>query len=115
MYFIEDPRRTEQGFMKSKPVQWDDARQIQVYHSLPKTVLPERQEPTPWRLGLCIPLKTVEPYIGTLEPLDGQLWTGNFYKCADHTSHPHWASWTPQGESLNFHDPTRFGAIQFES
>ena len=115
MYFIEDARRNEQGFLKSTPLRWEDARHIQIYHSLPSTVLPEREEPTPWRLGLRIPLATLEPYIGTLGPLEGQSWTGNFYKCADHTSHPHWASWTPMGERLDFHDPARFGPIHFES
>ena len=114
MSYIEDPRRTDRGFAKSMPVSWEDARQIQIYHSLPATVFPERENPTPWRLGVRLPLETIEPYLGAASPLDGRTWTGNFYKCADRTSHPHWASWTPQGEALNFHDPDRFGPLRFE-
>ena len=41
-------------------------------------------------------------------------WRGNAFKCADETSHPHWASWAPIGEALNFHAPGWFGDLDFE-
>jgi hypothetical protein len=34
------------------------------------------------------------------------------YKCADQTSHPHWAAWSAVN-TLNFHVPDCFGAVQF--
>jgi hypothetical protein len=114
MSYIQDPRRTEAGFSKWMPVSWDDARKIQIFHSLPKVVIPERQEPTAWRIGCRIPLETLEPYVGPIQTLSGQTWTGNFYKCADRSSHPHWASWAPLGQMLNFHQPDHFGAISFD-
>ena len=55
----------------------------------------------------------MEPYIGTIGDVRGQTWRGNFYKCGDHTSHPHWASWSPIGEQLDFHQPEFFGELRF--
>jgi len=113
-YYIEDPRRTENGFVKSTPVSPEHASRITIDHSLPKTVFPERREATTWQIGCRIPIRFFEPYVGPLgEP---KTWRadGNLYKCADHSSHPHWASWAPIGEALNFHDPRYFKPILFE-
>ena len=57
----------------------------------------------------------MEQYVGRLCNLPGQTWRGNFYKCADRSSHPHWASWSPLGEPLNFHTPQFFGPLRLES
>ena len=45
-------------------------------------------------------------------PVAGQRWRAlatrprcHAFKCGDQTSHPHWASWAPIGEALNFHQP----------
>jgi len=40
-----------------------------------------------------------------------KVFRGNFFKCGDETSHPHWASWSPISEELNFHRPETFGSI----
>lgn len=48
----------------------------------------------------------------TKESMSGRIWTANFQKCADETSHPHWVSWMPLPE-LNFHLPDFFGEIVF--
>jgi hypothetical protein len=48
-----------------------------------------------------------------LGKIGGQSWRGNFFKCAEEISHPHWASWSPVDE-LNFHLPRCFGTIHFE-
>jgi len=45
--------------------------------------------------------------------LAGTEWRANCFKCADETSHPHWASWAPIGEALNFHQPQYFGVFHF--
>jgi hypothetical protein len=55
----------------------------------------------------------LERYVGPLAPLAGQVWRGNFYKCGDRTSHPHWAAWSPVDE-LNFHLPRCFGALRLD-
>ena len=41
-------------------------------------------------------------------------WFDTFFKCADESSHPHWASWSPLGAELNFHTPEYFQELYFE-
>ena len=96
LYYIEDPRRTEEGFARFTPVAAEQVAGMRIYHSLPARVA---------YLG-----KTVDP---SDQPAGGR-WRGNFYKCGDETSHPHWASWSPIGEELNFHCPEHFGILEFE-
>ncbi|MGD0137835.1 MAG: carbohydrate-binding family 9-like protein [Tepidisphaeraceae bacterium] len=113
-YYIEDPRRTETGFVKFTPVSAEDARQVTIDHSMPAVVFPERTEPTHWSIVCRIPLSVLERYVGPPGARGAWHWDGNFYKCADHSSHPHWASWAPLGETLNFHEPRFFRPIFFE-
>ena len=115
MYYVEDPTRTPRGLAKYTPLDAGLAEAITIRHSMPAVVLPERQEPTTWSVAARIPLSVVEPFIGQHQYLASNQWRGNFYKCADHSSHPHWASWSPLGEALNFHDRAHFGALQFKS
>lgn len=109
---IEDPTRTPDGFKKYTKVPLEIGRQIQVRSTMPPLVEPEIKEPTVWTLQFQIPFAVFEAYVGPLGGLSGQTWRGNFYKCADDCSHPHWASWSPVSE-LNFHLPRCFGNLQF--
>jgi hypothetical protein len=121
LYYIEDPRRTEEGFAKFTPVAAEKVAGMRIYHSLPARVDPEIDEPVEWCLEYSIPLSIFEAYLGeVVDPSShpahpaGGRWRGNFYKCGDETSHPHWASWSPIGEELNFHCPEHFGILEFE-
>ncbi len=111
--YIEDPRRTPEGFARFTPVTAEQVAGMRVYHSLPARVDPEIGEPVEWRLEYGIPLSLFEDYIGEAPLTAGERWRGNFYKCGDETSHPHWASWSPIGEELNFHCPEYFGVLEF--
>ena len=91
-YYIEDPVRTADGFAKFTRLSAEHGRRIRITHSLPSLIVPEREEPVVWHIGCAIPLDVVEAYTGPLGPLEGQTWRGNFFKCADDSSHPHWAS-----------------------
>jgi hypothetical protein len=113
-HYIEDPMRTPAGFVKDRPLTDEQIERVTVRSSLPRIVWPERTEPTPWRFDVRIPVSVMEDYIGALSPLGGRKMQGNFYKCADKSSHPHWASWSPIGEQLNFHRPETFGTLLFE-
>ena len=113
IYYIEDPARTPGGFRKYTPVRADLAAAMPVRHSLPATVDPELPGPVEWTLRYTIPWALFEAYVGPLGPVAGQVWRGNFFKCADATSHPHWAAWAAIGEELNFHQPRYFGEIRF--
>jgi hypothetical protein len=111
--YIKDPRRTPEGFADFTPVSAEQTEGMHVYHSLPSRVDPEIEEPVEWRLEYGIPLSLFEAYIGERPSPAGERWRGNFYKCGDETSHPHWASWSPIGEELNFHCPEHFGLLEF--
>lgn len=112
-YYIEDPTRAPGGFKKFTPVAAEIGRMIRIRSSLPAMVEPEISEPTTWELNFLLPLTVLTHYAGPLGNLSGQRWRGNFFKCGDETSHPHWASWSPVDE-LNFHLPRCFGEIRFE-
>lgn len=114
LYYITDHTRTTLGFKESVPVSWSIAKAVEIHGSLPRRVEPELAAPTTWWIRYRVPLSVFEAYVGPLASLSGQQWRANFYKCADETSHPHWASWLPVGEPLNFHKPECFGPIRFE-
>ena len=113
-YYIEDPTRTADGFAKFTRLSPEHGGRIRINHSLPSLVVPERGEPIEWHIGCSIPLEVLEAYTGSLGPMAGQTWRGNFFKCADDSSHPHWASWAAIGEELNFHQPEYFAPLRFE-
>ena len=111
--YITDPERVEGGFKEFVKIPPERGRSIQVRSSLPPVIAREISEPLDWTLHFFIPFSLLEYYVGHLGERDGLACRGNFFKCADETSHPHWASWSPVDE-FNFHRPPCFGEIQFE-
>jgi hypothetical protein len=87
---------------------------MRIFHSLPKIVDPEIRSPLTWLVEYGIPFSLFSQYLGSAVRPSGASWRANLYKCADECSHPHWASWAPLGEELNFHQPDRFGLLEFE-
>jgi hypothetical protein len=112
--FIEDPTRTANRFAKWSMVSAGLARQVRISHSMPDMVDPERPDPQEWWVEVSWPFQVMEAYAGPIGAVGGQRWRGNAFKCADQTSHPHWASWAPIGVALNFHQPSRFGSLEYE-
>ena len=111
--YITDSTRVAGSFKEFICLTETDDEQIRRFHSLPKILEPEQAEPTIWYLEYFIPFKVLERYCGPMSEADNRSWTGNFYKCGDETSHPHWASWSPV-ERLDFHSPTNFGKLIFD-
>ncbi len=114
IYYVTDTTRRPDGEFEGfvvLPQEHGDL--VKIYHSLPSPVEPEIQEDTDWVLEFAIPCELLEKYIGTVGDPAGQTWRANFYKCADKTSHPHWASWTPLPKT-DFHLPECFGTLHFE-
>jgi hypothetical protein len=111
-WHILDPTRTADGFKRFVRIPWESAREIQVRASLPRIVEPEIAEPVTWTLQFFVPFALFDKFVGPLGPVSGRTWRGNFFKCGDETSHPHWASWSPVDE-LNFHLPRCFGTLRF--
>ena len=112
--YIEDCRRVPGGFAKFRPLAPEWFAKLRCRHSLPAVVEPELTEPTGWQLEYFIPFALLAAHVGPLGDVAGQTWRGNFYKCADQTSHPHWAAWAPLGDELNFHQPKHFGELVLE-
>lgn len=110
--YIINPERAPNGFKEFTKLPWEVGRQIQTRASLPPIIEKEMAEPIVWTLQFFIPFSLFEPFAGKLGNIDGQLWRGNFFKCAEEVSHPHWASWSPVDE-FSFHLPRCFGEIRF--
>lgn len=115
LFYMEDPTRTETGFVKATPIAHHDASDIHIWTSIQKRpFLPENQEPLQWRMDAAVPFELFNKYVPRFSPpAPGTEWMGNFYKCADDSSRPHWAAWAPIGRELNFHVPHYFGRLRF--
>ena len=110
--YIEDWAITPSSFAKVTKLNTTDRDVIQYYSSVPGLVETERAEATVWYFKFSLPFRLIEKYIGRKISPEYELWKGNFYKCGDKTSHPHWCSWAKLKE-LNFHDPECFGKLVF--
>lgn len=113
-WYIEDPTRNATGLKKWTKVPNDLGTKIQIRSTLPKVVNPEIKDAITWELSFFLPRNVLENFLGPLGDFKGQQWRGNFFKCAEDLSHPHWASWSPVDE-FNFHLPRCFGTLIFES
>jgi hypothetical protein len=114
LYFIEDNTPANGEFAKYTEVESDIASLVKINSSMPPVVEPEISNPIEWTMKYSIPTELFENFVTKLGDLSGQTWKANFYKCADQTSHPHWASWAPFEGALSFHKPEFFADIEFE-
>lgn len=94
-----------------EPVRKSDADKVKILTTLPKLNPTEITDAIEWRLTAAIPLAVMEAYVGPIPANAGDAWRGNLQKCADLTSHPHWAAWSNIGDELNFHQPKKFGEL----
>lgn len=66
-----------------------------------------------WELSLTIPLQLFA--FDSLQSFDNLSASGNFYKCGDDLSQPHFLSWNPiLNELPDFHLSKFFGKLKFE-
>jgi hypothetical protein len=64
-----------------------------------------------WRATCLLRISLLEAlYERPCDFQQGHRMRGNFYKCGDHTSSPHWGSWAPV-ERVDFHVPQLFGEL----
>lgn len=112
--YEENPQWKGESLRKDGAVPWRLAKKVKIFHTLPKTVEPERAEPVTWDVEYHIPFAVLEAFLGDLGAPGGQTWRANFYKCAENNSHPHWASWSRIEGELDFHKPEYFAPIIFE-
>ena len=92
-----------------------DGARIHIAATLPKTIEPEITQPTNWCVEYHVPWSLFDQHFGVKAPVPGTVWRGNFYKCGDHTSHPHWGSWAPMNAPKpGFHQPKYFQPLHFD-
>lgn len=73
----------------------------------------EKKEQTQWKITVAIPWSVFFKH--QLMPVKGKKMRGNFYKCGDELSVPHFVSWTKiDTEKPAFHMPEFFGGLEFE-
>lgn len=99
-----------------RPIANEDLEQIRIRTSLPRIIDPQIDEPVAWTLACRLPLLLIRQYCPEATmPGPGVRWRANFYKCAEHVSHPHWITWAPVDfPKPNFHLPQFFGHLIFE-
>lgn len=82
--------------------------------SLGDTPFPEIKSETQWQITLAIAWETF--FNHELKPVKGKKMRGNFYKCGDDLSVPHFVSWTKiNTPEPSFHVPEYFGGLEFHS
>jgi len=73
----------------------------------------EKEGDNIWQIEINIPCSAF--FRHSLKSFDGIKARGNFFKCGDDLSHPHFLSWSPiDNPKPNFHLPKFFGEIDFE-
>jgi len=86
---------------------------IQRLSSLGTQVIQKKQGDFHWSLTLVIPKEAF--WKTDLKSFDGLKVRGNFYKCGDNLTVPHFVAWTEiDTPSPSFHQPGYFGELVFE-
>jgi hypothetical protein len=81
--------------------------------SLGNAPFPELKKQTEWQITVAVPWQVFFKH--HLKPVSGTKMRGNFYKCGDELSVPHFVSWTKiKTEKPSFHMPGFFGGLEFE-
>lgn len=100
---------------KDKKFTAEDVASVVTANSLKAPIDPEIAKSTTWTLEYRIPLSLLQKLTKIEHPGPGATWRGNFYKCADDASHPHWLTWSPVTHpEPSFHRPKYFGILVFE-
>jgi len=77
------------------------------------TKLNKRNDFFYWEMLIVIPIELF--FYHALQSLSGVECRGNFYKCGDGLSQPHYLAWAKiEADKPNFHLPQFFGNIKFE-
>ena len=92
-----------------------DFNKIDLAHSMPRIVVPEREEPVTWTIEYRIPFDILPKYTEVKRPAPGFEWRANLYKIASRTSHPHYLTWSyVDHPEPQFHLPQYFGTLVFQ-
>ena len=85
---------------------------IRCWSSLGDVPFEERKGEFVWNLIAIIPFSSYWKH--PVKPVSGLKMKGNFYKCGDELSEPHYVSWNKiNTETPSFHQPCFFGELEF--
>jgi hypothetical protein len=102
-----------EGRHNRTPVNPVIAEKIQIESTLGNQPFAEKSGDFNWEMMIRIPVECFA--FDKIETLKGLQATGNFYKCGDETSDPHFVTWNAIGtENPDYHCPEYFGKIDFE-
>lgn len=86
---------------------------IRIESSLGNQPFEERSGDFNWEMMIRIPIECF--VFDEIKSLDNISVSGNFYKCGDKTSEPHFVTWNPiNTEKPDYHRPEFFGQILFQ-
>lgn len=96
----------------SRPVSPEYVSLVRTLPSMGRKPVKEISGDIYWELVAAIPAKTF--FRHRIISLQGIRMRGNFYKCGDRLSEPHYLTWQPVlSEKPDFHRPEFFGELQF--
>jgi hypothetical protein len=102
-----------EGRHNRTPVNPVIAEKIQIESTLGNQPFAEKSGDFNWEMMIQIPVECFA--FDKIKTLKGLQVTGNFYKCGDETSDPHFVTWNAIGtENPDYHCPEYFGKIDFE-
>ena len=117
-----DPQKDPSGYVNfeinangAMLCQYGQKKPIRHFVSEKGFILPQAEavvEEKKWTVKLFIPKEFIFGLYGEICFKDGSRLSGNFFKCGDLTSQPHYGSWMPiQSPVPNFHLPEFFGEL----
>jgi len=93
------------------PITSNEFAKIRRYTTLPHVAFEEKKGIHAWELTVAIPFDLMGLDASNLP----NKIRGNFYKCADETSYPHYVTWSPiKLPAPDYHCPEHFGEIYFK-
>jgi hypothetical protein len=109
---ITDPRRTADSLAGQQLLGNAVNNALTRWTTLEGVIDPEIPGPITYEVVYSLPYALLGE--GVAVPVAGDTWKGNFYKCSENSSHPHWGAWAPIGEKLDYHQPDKFGMLEFQ-
>lgn len=95
------------------PIAPEIAEQIEIKSSLGNQPFEEKHGNFVWNMMIRIPIETFTH--NRLKTFNRTKATGNFYKCGDDTSDPHFVTWNEiETENPDYHRPEFFGKLEFD-
>lgn len=99
------PHRDERELLDFDPAQFSIRADVPPYGA-------EKWDKAAYAVEFAIPVSFLERLYGKLDLRPGARMAGNFQKCGDKTSSPHFGCWNPIGSSQpDFHLPEFFGDL----